>query len=131
LLVLSGTAVLAAGRVLGCRSVPGGSFVALILLAAVTLSASLILEIHGHWRSGLRADASSYGAMVYFGAFLQLELVLPLIVMAGFVLARLGAGRLDRIRRVTFDNLALLWLYTVGQGLLGLLLVHGFPRLVG
>ena len=89
------------------------------------------------WTSGVigrrdyGADASSYGALIYVGAFLQLELVLPLIVMAGFVLARLLAGRLDGVRRVTFDNLALLWHYTVGQGLLGLLLLHGFPRLVG
>ncbi len=65
------------------------------------------------------------------GALLQLELVLPLMVMAGFVLARVLVGRLDRVRRVTFDNLALLWHYAVGQGLLGLLLLHGFPRLVG
>ena len=69
--------------------------------------------------------------MVYLGALLQLELVLPLLVMSGFTLARLFVGRLDRVRRVTFDNLALLWHYAVGQGLLGLLLVHGFPRLAG
>jgi cytochrome c oxidase subunit I+III len=69
--------------------------------------------------------------MVYMASFLQLELVLPLFVMTGFVLARWFAGRLDGIRRVTFDNLSLFWHYSVGQGLLGLLLVHGFPRLVG
>jgi cytochrome c oxidase subunit I+III len=40
------------------------------------------------------------------------------------------AGRLDVRRRVVFDNLAILWLYTIGQSLLGLLLVHGFPRAV-
>jgi cytochrome c oxidase subunit I+III len=51
--------------------------------------------------------------------------------MALFVLARLAARRLDGIRRVTFDNTALLWYYSVVQGLFGLLLVHGFPRLVG
>jgi hypothetical protein len=31
--------------------------------------------------------------------------------------------------RVVFDNLSLLWHYAVGQGLFGLLLVHGFPRI--
>jgi cytochrome c oxidase subunit I+III len=51
--------------------------------------------------------------------------------MSGFLLARLFVGRIDAVRRVTFDNLALLWHYAVGQGLLGLLLLHGFPRLVG
>ena len=132
LLVLSALAILAAGRALAGRGVPGAPFIALDRSwRRSRLSASLALEVYGHWQSGLRPDASSYGAMVYLGAFLQLELVLPLLVMAGFVLARLFAGRLDRVRRVTFDNLALLWHYTVGQGLLGLLLVHGFPRLVG
>jgi cytochrome c oxidase subunit I+III len=29
------------------------------------------------------------------------------------------------------DNLALLWHYTVGQGVFSLLLVHGFPRIAG
>jgi cytochrome c oxidase subunit I+III len=131
LLLLSGIAILAAGRVLANRAVPGIPFITLLLFAAAAVSAALALEIHGHWQTGLRPDASSYGAMVYVGAFLQLELVLSLIVMAGFVLARLLAGRLDRVRRVTFDNFALLWHYSVGQGLLGLLLLHGFPRLVG
>ena len=131
LLLLSGAAILAAGRVLPDRRVPGSAFIALILVAVVAVSASLALDIWNHWQTGLRADASSYGALIYVGAFLQLELVLPLIVMAGFVLARLLAGRLDGVRRVAFDNLALLWHYTVGQGLLGLLLLHGFPRLVG
>ena len=69
--------------------------------------------------------------MTYMAAFLQLQLVAPLVVMAFFVLARLFAGRLDRTRRVTFDNMALLWLYAVGQGLFGLLLIHGFPRIIG
>jgi hypothetical protein len=50
-------------------------------------------------------------------AFLQVELVAPLVVMTLFVLARQAAGRLSDVRRVTFDNTALLWLYTVGQGL--------------
>ena len=31
---------------------------------------------------------------------------------------------------MTFDNLRLFWLYAAGQGLFGLLLVHGFPRIV-
>ena len=69
--------------------------------------------------------------MVYMASFLQLQLVLALVVMAAFAVARRLAGMLNRRRRVVFDNLSLLWHYTVAQGLLGLLLVHGFPRLVG
>jgi cytochrome c oxidase subunit I+III len=51
------------------------------------------------------------------------------VIMGGFAIARGLTGRLDRKRRVVFDNLGLLYHYTVGQSLLGLLLVHGFPRL--
>jgi cytochrome c oxidase subunit I+III len=131
LLGLGTAAILAASRILARRSSPGIPFILLIVFAGASVSASLGLDVRAHWVAGLRPDTNSYGAMVYLGAILQLELVLPLLIMAGFVLARLGAGRLDRARRVTFDNLALLSHYTVGQGLLGLILVHGFPRLVG
>jgi cytochrome c oxidase subunit I+III len=47
------------------------------------------------------------------------------------VLARYAAGRVDTARRVTYDNTALLVYYTAAQGIVGLLLVHGFPRLLG
>ena len=48
-----------------------------------------------------------------------------------FTLARYVTGKLDAERRVTFENTALLTYYTAGQGLLGLLLIHGFPRIIG
>jgi cytochrome c oxidase subunit I+III len=35
------------------------------------------------------------------------------------------------VRRNVYDNLALLWHYGTAQGLLGLALIHGFPRMVG
>ena len=88
------------------------------------------MEILAHWRAGLRPDADAHAAMVSMASFLQLQLVLALVVMAAFAIARRLAGMLNRRRRVVFDNLSLLWHYTVAQGLLGLLLVHGFPRLV-
>ncbi len=69
--------------------------------------------------------------MISMAAFLQLQLTLALVVMAAFAGARSVAGLLNRRRRVVYDNLSLLWHYTVLQGLFGLLLVHGFPRLVG
>ena len=120
-----------ASRVLAQRRLTGWLFVPLILLATGAMLASLGVEIVAHWETGLRANVSSYGAMVYLASFLQLQLVLPLLIMTGFVLARWLAGRLNSVRRVTFDNLHLFWQYSVGQGLFGLLLVHGFPRLVG
>lgn len=94
------------------------------------LLAALAIEVSAHWQTGLRPSASAYGAMVYTAAFLQTQIVSALTIMFLFVLARLAAGRLDRIRRVTFDNTALLAHYAAGQGLIGLLLVHGFPRIL-
>jgi len=116
------------------RVLPGGfrnnaAFVVLTALALIALVGGLGMEILAHWRAGLRPDADVHAAMVYMASFLQLELVLALVVMAAFVIARRLAGLLNRRRRVVYDNLSLLWHYTVAQGLLGLLLVHGFPRL--
>jgi cytochrome c oxidase subunit I+III len=117
------------------RVLPGGfrnnaAFVVLTALALVALVGGLGMEILAHWRAGLRPDADAHAAMVYMASFLQLELVLALVVMAAFVIARRLAGLLNRRRRVVYDNLSLLWHYTVAQGLLGLLLVHGFPRIL-
>ena len=131
LLVASGASVLAASRTLPASGRSGVVFALLVVLAATALCLSLVAEVYGHWLAGVRPTSSSYGAMVYMAAFLQLELVAALVVMSLFLLARLAARRLSGTRRVSFDNTALLWLYAVGQGLLGLLLVHGFPRLVG
>ena len=100
-------------------------------LAAVTLIAALMTEVSAQWQTGVRPEADIHGALVYMAAFLQAQMTLPVLVMAGFAIARSLGGRLDRERRVVFDNVSLLYHYTVGQSLLGLLLVHGFPRLAG
>jgi cytochrome c oxidase subunit I+III len=57
--------------------------------------------------------------------------VVVLAVMALYTLARSLAGRLDAVRRVTFDNTMLLWHYAVAQGIVGLALTYGFPLAVG
>ena len=51
--------------------------------------------------------------------------------MTVFVLARSVAGKLDAVRRQTFDCTTLLWHYAVAQGLVGLAVVHLFPRFSG
>jgi cytochrome c oxidase subunit I+III len=130
LLLISSGLIALCGRLLSRRRVSWLALASLLLLATGALSASLFTEILAHWWTGLRPHDTSYAAMVYTGSFLQAELVLPLLVFVGFVLARLFTGRLDRERRVTFDNLALFWHYTVGQGLVTLALLHGFPRLI-
>jgi cytochrome c oxidase subunit I+III len=116
-----------AGKVLP-RSRTG--FAALVLIALLALPAALGLEVAAHWRSGLRPQASGYAALVYLAAVLQLQIVVAVVVIGAYTLTRLAVGRLSASRRVTFDTLALLSYYAAGQGMLGLLLVHGFPRAV-
>jgi cytochrome c oxidase subunit I+III len=131
LLVVSSATMFVAGRSLSTSATGRVVVGTLILVAAAAVCGSLYVEISAHWDVGARPDATSHDALVYLAAFLQLQLIAALLVMAGFVLARLVMGRVDAIRRVTFDNTALLWHYTAAQGVFSLLLVHGFPRLVG
>ncbi|WP_018009944.1 cytochrome c oxidase subunit I [Sinorhizobium medicae] len=104
---------------------------AALLLSLVCLSAAFMLETGGQLTTGLDPGENAYGAMVYLGAVLFAQLVLALLIMGLFTLARHLAGKLDAVRRVTYDNYALLYHYTVAQSLLGLGLIHGFPRLIG
>ena len=127
LLALTAACTYVAGKILP-RSRTG--FAALMLLAVLALPASLAMEIAGHWESGLRPDASGYAALVYLASVLQLQMVAAVVIIGFYTLTRFAAGRLHDARRVTFDTFALLAYYAAGQGLLGLLLVHGFPRAV-
>jgi cytochrome c oxidase subunit I+III len=129
LLVLSSGLIVLAGRTLRGGTLGRAGFVALTTLAVAALAGALMVEVGAEWRAGVRPDADAHGAMVFVAAVLQLQLVLALVAMAGFAVARRITRRLDAERRVVFDNLSLLWHYAVGQGLFGLLLVHGFPRI--
>jgi cytochrome c oxidase subunit I+III len=130
LLIVSSGVVMMAGRTLRNTRAGEGAYAALMLAACVSLGAALAVEIWAHWTAGLRPNADAHGAMVYMAAFLQLQMTLPVVTMAAFSIARRMAGMLHHRRRVVFDNTQLFWHYTVGQSLLGLALVHGFPRLV-
>jgi cytochrome c oxidase subunit I+III len=131
LLMASVAAFVLAGRSLPTPRARSFRTLVLLLIGASTLVAYVVLEIIGHWLSGLRPAESAYAAMVYIASFLSAQLVAAVAVMSLFTAARYFAGQLDRVRRVSFDCTALLAYYTAGQGLLGLLLVHGFPRLMG
>ena len=136
LLATSSVAIAYGGRALRKADAdsPGSAHwrVRLGLVAAMPLlAAALGVELYAQWQAGFRPEASSYGAVVYTLAALQGQYVLVLIVMGGYTLARSWRGLLDCQRRATFDNTMLLWHYAVAQGLLALLLVHGFPRSLG
>lgn len=119
------------GRVLPAQGERNWAPSVLLATASLMLAAALGVEIYGHMQSGLEPTASSYGAMVYMAAFLTGQAAAASIIMCLFALARHVTGQLDAYRRATFDNARLLYWYTVGQALFGLLLIHGFPRLIG
>jgi len=129
LLLASGVAIVLAGRILDRNwgSVPLTLCVSAGLMA---LCSALVSELCAQWATGWRPSASGHGALVAMNVVLQGQLTAAVVVMGLFAIACRMAGRLDVRRRVVFDNLAILWLYTIGQSLLGLLLVHGFPRAV-
>jgi len=102
----------------------------LVLLGALSSVLAVCLAISCHWQAGLRPTASSYGAMVYMDGVLAGELVFAELIMSLFVIARHFTGKLDRVRCATLENTNLLVYYTVVQALVGLLVIHGFPRMI-
>jgi cytochrome c oxidase subunit I+III len=113
--------------------IPGASGKAACLslfAAGLLLAAALAIDLLSHWQSGLRPHFNAYGAMVYMGGLLNLQVVAAVIIMLAFACTRLLTGRLDRIRRVSFETMAILYLFAVGQSGLNLFLTHGFPRVV-
>ncbi|HQS08537.1 MAG: cytochrome c oxidase subunit I [Rhizobiales bacterium 24-66-13] len=131
LLIASGLLLAAAHAAL--RSGRGGRMVvaAGLLLGCAALSGALLMGGLPFWQRGFRPDANAFGALTFTASLLQLQIVAGVVVISLFACARLIAGRLDAARRVVLDNLSLLWVYAIAQGLIGLLLTHGFPRLVG
>jgi cytochrome c oxidase subunit I+III len=103
----------------------------LLLLALVLIGAALGCDLFAQIRTGLLPTEPAYGAVVYAALALQGVYVFTLAVIALFVGARWWSGRLDARWRASWDNTALLWHYTVGQGLLCTVLVHGAPRWLG
>lgn len=118
----------------GIRTLPApgernDSAIWLIGVSVVILSLAVALEIVTHMQSGLRPGDNAYGAMVYMGSVINGQVVFTTFIMIGFCVARYYRGMLDRVRRVTIENAAILFYYSVAQLLLGLVLVHGFPRI--
>jgi heme/copper-type cytochrome/quinol oxidase subunit 3 len=126
LLVLASAAFGAANVFLKKNS--RGTVSACLILGMALLSAGVGLEFASH--SALSPTESAYGAAVYLILVLAGFYACVAIAMTLFVLARAASGMVDAVRRVTFDNARLFWHYTVAQTLVGLVLVHGFPRLV-
>ncbi len=127
LLALSSMLIAQAGRRLAATTSPA-IWSAIVALAVILLCGALLIDVCAFWSSGLRPASNAYMALIALGLFLQLQLVLTLVVMAGFAIARKLTGQLNSTRRVVYDNVAQLWHYTAAQGALGVILMHGFPR---
>jgi cytochrome c oxidase subunit I+III len=128
LLLASGGAAIVSARWVPPQNASRIDFACVTAFGLLALLAALFIEICGHWAAGLRPDSDAHAALVAMALFLQVQLAAPVAIWGCFVLARLFAGHIDTRRRATVENLKLLWLYTAGQGLAGLILVHGFPR---
>jgi cytochrome c oxidase subunit I+III len=100
-------------------------------LGVTLLTAALGADLYGQWQTGLRPQDHAYGAAVYTIIGLQGVFVVVMAFMGLYTVARSLCGLLSAERRVTFDNTRVFWYYTVAQGVIGLALVHSFPRLVG
>jgi cytochrome c oxidase subunit I+III len=130
LLLISITAFFGASRILPRPSRRGISAMILLAVGTICLIGGIVTEVTMHWQAGLRPTDSSYAALVYMASVLTGQVTVAVLIMSMFTAARYVAGKLDRERRVTFDNTALLACYAAAQGLLGLILVHGFPRVM-
>jgi cytochrome c oxidase subunit I+III len=119
------------GRLLPKPAEFGFATFVMTLFGAGSLAGGVGVEVLGHWLSGLHPTTNSYSAMVYMADALTGQLAFAVLLMAAFTMARQVVGKLDSERRGCFENTALLAYYTSAQGLFGLLLIHGFPRIIG
>jgi len=131
LLYAASSAVILWAGVLVGRDRQGAAVPLLFAAALPLLLSAAAVELWGHWTSGLRPDAHSYGAIVAMVSVVQVSCIAVAVIMGLFTLAKHLTGRMTSARRVTFDNVMLFWHYTVAQGIVGLLLVHFFPRAMG
>ncbi|GGC45382.1 cytochrome c oxidase subunit I [Siccirubricoccus deserti] len=118
----------AAARLLAGRS-PWPHRLALAL-AALLLLAGTAADGWALWQGGVRPSLHAYGAASWaLFAWQGMHAAIALL-MAGYTLARSLARLLDAERRQAMDVTRLFWIYTAGQGAVGLALLHLFPRLL-
>jgi heme/copper-type cytochrome/quinol oxidase subunit 3 len=128
-LVVAGLLLASSGAVAWAdRGVRRGGDCRALWLALPCLAGALAANLWAHW--DVSPKETAYGAIVHAILLIDGFFAVTAAVLALFALARRMAGRLDPVRRVTFDNARLFWHYTVAQTLAGLALVQLFPRLV-
>ena len=104
------------------------------MIAALAGGLALLVAAVGVEFAAQRAlapDGSGYGAAVWLVLVLAAWSAAIVVAVSANAIARAAAGRLDATWRVSFDITRLFWHYAVAQTLVGIALVHGFPRLAG
>ena len=101
-----------------------------LVLALSCFAGALTVDLFLWWEGGVRPAEHSFGASIFMMGVLTGQLLIAVTLMVGFAIARLLAGRMDRVRRLSFDTMQLLWIYALGQGAVAVLVTHFFPRLV-
>ncbi|WP_458094580.1 cbb3-type cytochrome c oxidase subunit I [Roseomonas sp. WA12] len=99
-------------------------------LALLLLLAGFGADFTALQAAGLRPESHAHAAISWAILFWQGVIVAVAVIMALYTQARSWAGMIDGTRRLTFDNTMLFWVYAAGQGVVGLVLLHGFPRLL-
>ena len=77
--------------------------------------AAVGVDLWAHLRLAVNPEAHAYGASVYTILALQGFFVATVAIMALYTIARWWAGKLDSVRRSTFDNTMLFWHYATAQ----------------
>jgi len=129
----SSASIVFAQRQLAAQGAEGNWTLLRIVLggAVLLLLIAFAAHLYAWWESGLRAPDSAYGAVVYAFIGLQGLYVATLVIMGLFTLGKSFAGKLNGVRRQTFDNTMLVWHYSVAQGLIAIAIALFFPALTG
>jgi cytochrome c oxidase subunit I+III len=122
-LIGSAIAMWVATRSLG-RDALQQYFPVALLMALVLMSTSISFHFDALSQLGVRPEKHAYGATMYAIFSWQTLHCVLLVLMSGFTLARWWSGKLNRVRRVVFDNTRLIWLYAVSQGIIALTFSH-------
>ena len=84
-----------------------------------------------HGAAGLAPVRDAWSATVAALVAWQVFHAVVLVVMAGYAIARIGAGHVGARSRATIDNVGLYWHGAMLQGALGVALVQLLPRMLG
>jgi cytochrome c oxidase subunit I+III len=103
---------------------------AIVVAALIGTVGAFAALLVGHFDAGLQPKANAWSATVaallgYMGLH-----VAALIVMAGYLIARLLTGRVAADRRATLDNVALYWQLAAVQAVAVILLIQWLPRVM-